>query len=147
MLTNYSVVLVFLIVAILFILVSLLIGRLIRPHKPNPIKNSTYECGEESIGGGWLNFNIRFYIIALIFIIFDVEIAFIIPVAVIFRDWVSQGTGLLALIELLVFIGILFLGLAYVWRKGDLDWVRGFVKGGKESILTFEKELKPEKRN
>ena len=142
MLTNYSVVLVFLIVAILFILVSLFIGKLIRPIKPNPIKNSTYECGEEPIGGGWLNFNIRFYIIALIFIIFDVEIAFIIPVAVIFRDWVSQGIGLLAFIELLVFIGILFLGLVYVWQKGDLDWVRGFVKGGKESILTFEKELK-----
>jgi NADH-quinone oxidoreductase subunit A len=71
-----------------------------------------------------MNFNIRFYLTALIFVIFDVEVAFIYPVAVVFRDWVLRGKGLFALTEILVFVGILFVGLVYVWAKRDLEWLK-----------------------
>jgi len=82
-------------------------------------KNSTYECGEEAVGSAWVKFNIRFYVVALIFIIFDVEVVFLFPWATIFKP-----LGAFALVEALVFAGILILGLAYAWVKGDLDWVR-----------------------
>jgi len=87
-------------------------------------KLSTYECGEPSTGSAWVNFNIRFYLVALIFIIFEVEIAFIFPVAAVFRRWIETGQGLFAFVEIVVFIGILFLGLVYAWAKGDLEWVK-----------------------
>ncbi len=77
-----------------------------------------------SMGSAWVNFNIRFYVVALIFIIFEVEIAFIFPVATVFRRWVEGGAGVFALAEVLLFIGILFLGLVYAWAKGDLEWVK-----------------------
>jgi NADH-quinone oxidoreductase subunit A len=76
------------------------------------------------MGSAWVNFNIRFYIVALIFIIFEVEIAFVFPVAVVFRRWLESGQGVFAFIEILLFIGILFLGLVYAWAKGDLEWVK-----------------------
>jgi NADH-quinone oxidoreductase subunit A len=85
---------------------------------------STYECGEPAMGRAWVNFNIRFYLVALIFIIFEVEIAFIFPVAAVFRGWIESGQGIFAFIEILLFIGILFLGLIYAWAKGDLEWVK-----------------------
>ncbi len=76
------------------------------------------------MGSAWVNFNVRFYIVALIFIIFEVEIAFVFPVAAVFRQWVESGQGIFAFVEILVFIGILFLGLIYAWAKGDLEWVK-----------------------
>jgi NADH-quinone oxidoreductase subunit A len=87
-------------------------------------KLSTYECGEPSTGSAWVNFNIRFYLVALIFIIFEVEIAFIFPVAAVYRRWIEDGRGLFAFVEILLFVGILFLGLVYAWAKGDLEWVK-----------------------
>jgi len=99
------------------------LGALLRPSNPHPGKLATYECGEPPSGPAWINFNIRFYLIALVFVIFDVELAFIYPVAAVFRDWVAQGNGLFALAELVVFVGILAMGLAYVWVKGDLQWL------------------------
>ncbi|MGH7826199.1 MAG: NADH-quinone oxidoreductase subunit A, partial [Candidatus Binatia bacterium] len=77
-----------------------------------------------STGSAWVNFNIRFYLVALIFIIFEVEIAFIFPVAAVFRNLVESGEGVLAFVKILLFIGILFLGLIYSWAKGDLEWVK-----------------------
>jgi NADH-quinone oxidoreductase subunit A len=71
-----------------------------------------------------MNFNIRFYLIALVFVIFDVEVAFVYPVAAVFRDWVLRGDGLFALVEIGIFLGILFLGLVYVWAKRDLEWLK-----------------------
>lgn len=100
------------------------LGWLLRPSNPETAKLSTYECGELPSGGGWINFNIRFYVIALVFVIFDVEVAFVFPVAVAFRDYVLQGKGLLVFTELLVFVGILFVGLIYVWAKRDLEWLK-----------------------
>lgn len=146
MLAQFSLVLFFLILAVLFVWVSLFLGKLIRPDRPSEVKNMPYECGEPPIGSGWMNYNMRFYALALIFLIFDVEIAFVYPVATVFKQWIANGIGTLALIELLIFIGILFLGLVYVWAKGDLEWVRSFVKEGKKPILSFKTPMEPNKQ-
>src|SRR3989339_936057 len=109
MLFNYSNVIIFALVGIGFIFVTLFIGSLLRPHNPNPEKLKTYECGEEPVGAAWMNFNIRFYVIALVFVIFDVEVALMFPVVRVFREWVAKGDGVIALIEVFVFILILLL--------------------------------------
>lgn len=113
------------------------LGALLRPSNPERAKLTTYECGEEVSGDSWINFNIRFYLVALVFVIFDVEVAFIYPVVAVFRQWVAEGRGLFALVEILIFVLILVAGLVYVWRKGDLQWIKGVVtapKPGAERI-------------
>ncbi|MCX7737732.1 MAG: NADH-quinone oxidoreductase subunit A [Candidatus Kapabacteria bacterium] len=117
MLTEFGVILLFFIIGFLFVAVGLLAAAIIRPHKPNPIKNSIYECGEEIIGEPWIRFNVRFYVIGLVFLLFDVEVVFLLPWAVIFKE-----LGWFAFIEMVIFVLILIIGLAYVWAKGDLDW-------------------------
>jgi len=124
MLFDFANVLVFTALGLGFVGVNLLIGRLLRPSNPQPVKLSTYECGEPAMGSAWVNFNVRFYVVALIFIIFEVEIAFMFPVAAVFRRWLESGQGMFALVETLIFVGILFLGLIYAWAKGDLEWVK-----------------------
>ena len=124
MLFDFANVLVFTVLGLGFVGVNLLIVKLLRPSNPQERKLSTYECGEPATGSAWVNFNIRFYLVALIFIIFEVEIAFIFPVAAVFRQWIENGQGLFAFVEILVFVGILFLGLIYAWAKGDLEWVK-----------------------
>lgn len=124
MLMAYASVAAFFLVAIGFVLGSMLFGKLLRPKNLYAEKVSTYECGEAPIGPAWFNFNPRFYVIALIYVIFDVEIAFIYPVAAVFKRWVDQGSGLFALIEIVIFVAILMLGFVYVWAKGDLEWIR-----------------------
>jgi len=124
MLFDFANVLVFTVLGLGFVGVNLFIGRLLRPSNPQVRKLSTYECGEPAMGSAWVNFNIRFYIVALIFIIFEVEIAFIFPVASVFRRWLEGGQGVFAFFEILIFVGILFLGLVYAWVKGDLEWVK-----------------------
>lgn len=128
MLFDFANVLVFTVLGLGFVGVTLFMGRLLRPSNPQARKLSTYECGEPAAGSAWVNFNIRFYIVALIFIIFEVEIAFVFPVAAVFRRWIESGQGLFAFVEILLFIAILFLGLIYAWAKGDLEWVKN-VKG------------------
>ena len=118
-LAAHSVILSFALVAIGFLVVNLLVWWLIRPRRFSEEKLTTYECGETPEGSAWVQFNIRFYVFALIFIVFDVEAVFLFPWAVVFRE-----LGLLAFAEGLVFNGILVVALAYVWRKGDLEWVR-----------------------
>jgi NADH-quinone oxidoreductase subunit A len=124
MLFDFANVLVFTVLGLGFVAVNLLIGKLLRPSNPQVRKLSTYECGEPASGSAWVNFNIRFYLVALIFIIFEVEIAFIFPVATVFRQRMESGQGLFAFVEIVVFVGILFLGLIYAWAKGDLEWVK-----------------------
>ncbi len=124
MLFDFASVLVFTLLGAAFVWVNLLIGRLLRPSNPQLRKLSTYECGEPASGSAWVNFNVRFYFIALIFIIFEVEIAFIFPVAVVFRDWLQNDAGLFAFGAIAVFTIIVFLGLIYDWCKGDLEWVK-----------------------
>src|SRR6187549_1616403 len=122
-LTAYSAVLAFLVVAIAFLVVNLLVWKVIRPSRFSEEKLTTYECGENPTGSAWIQFNIRFYVFALIFIIFDVEAVFLLPWAVVFRK-LGEEQGLLPYVEGLVFIAILVVALTYVWRKGDLEWVR-----------------------
>jgi len=116
---EFANVLVYILVSAGFIFGSMTLGRVLRPNRPTAQKLTTYECGEEAIGSAWIQFNVRFYIIALIFLIFDVEIAVLFPWAVIFKE-----VGLLALGEILIFIGILVVGFVYVWVKGDLEWLK-----------------------
>ena len=117
-------ILLFALLAFLTIFAVFVLTKLVRPNAPSAAKQSTYECAETPVGQAWFNFNPRFYIIALIFLIFDVEVAFTFPVAVVFRRWVEEGRGGMAFMEMAVFIGILLIGLAYVWVKGDLEWIR-----------------------
>ncbi len=115
----HSSLLSFLAVGIAFVVVNLIAWKILRPSRFSEEKLTTYECGENPKGSAWIQFNIRFYVFALIFIVFDVEAAFLLPWAVVFKE-----LGWLAFVEGLVFIAILAVGLAYVWRKGDLEWVR-----------------------
>jgi NADH-quinone oxidoreductase subunit A len=122
---HFANVVLFALTAIGFVFLSLLGGRFLRPHHPTAEKEMIYECGEKPIGHAWYNFNPRFYLIALVFVIFEVEIAFMYPVAAIYRWLVQNGMGLLAFAEIGLFVAILAVGLAYVWAMGDLEWVKG----------------------
>jgi len=115
---------VFVVVGLSVPLLMLTLGWIVRPKVPNAQKLTVYECGEIPVQAAWFNFNPRFYIVALVFLIFDVEVAFTYPVATVFRRWVQRGLGSFAFVELLVFVAILALGLAYVWRHGDLEWIK-----------------------
>jgi NADH-quinone oxidoreductase subunit A len=149
--------LMFTLVGVLFLLAPLLIGLLIRPNKPTEEKVAVYECGEPTIGTSYIQFDLRFYVVALLFIIFDVEVAFFFPWAMIFggsmqladaqlehraelsAKLLNQPTtgatheiaretamqiGWLGFWDILVFFAVLLVGFAYVWKRGDLDWVR-----------------------
>jgi NADH-quinone oxidoreductase subunit A len=121
---DFAMVVIFAVAAVGFALANLLIGSLLRPRYPNPEKELIYECGERPIGNAWINFNPRFYIIALVFVIFEVEIALTIPVALVFREWVFANKGMIALVEILAFIAILTSGLIWIWARRDLEWVK-----------------------
>jgi NADH-quinone oxidoreductase subunit A len=115
-------------IALLFAGGAMLAGKFIRPHHPSKLKETAYECGEEPVGSPWANFNVRFYVVALIFIIFDVESALMFPVASVFRHFNEIGMGGTLLISVLTFVLMLVAGLMYCWKKGDLDWVKSFHK-------------------
>ncbi len=121
---QFGAVLAFAIVAILFALVTLLIGRLLRPRFPSDEKLSIYECGERPIGSAWYNFNPRFYLIALVFIIFEVDLALTFPVVVVYASWIQKGMGWVAFVELILFTVVLLVGLAWAWAHGDLEWIK-----------------------
>jgi NADH-quinone oxidoreductase subunit A len=109
---------------VVFIVSALFAGKLIRPHLPHPEKQAAYECGEPAIGDSWVQFDLRFYIVALFFIIFDVEIALLWPWAVTFKQYIAAGMGSYALYAMLFFLLPIVVGFAYEWRCGYLDWVR-----------------------
>jgi NADH-quinone oxidoreductase subunit A len=151
-------------IAIVFVLFHLMLGKLIRPAKPDAEKLSIYECGEPTIGSAWIQFDLRYYVVALLFVIFDVEVVFFFPWAVVFgkantlaqtndpnvralltqelvptqslgggapgseKLKIDQGSARslarLAFWDILVFFGVLLVGFAYLWKRGDLDWVR-----------------------
>jgi NADH-quinone oxidoreductase subunit A len=98
--------------------------KLLAPSNPFRRKLMPYECGEPPTGSAWINFNVRFYLIALIFVVFEVEVAFIYPVATVYLDWIRRGQRWYALSEILIFLLILFVGLVYVWVKRDLEWLK-----------------------
>ena len=124
MLNPYGNIFVFFSIGFLFVFLTMVLVKIVAPQRPNPEKLITYECGENPIGTGWINFNARFYLIAILFIIFDVELILVYPVIVNFRDYLLSGKGLLVFIEIFLFIGILFLGLIYAWKNGYLEWLR-----------------------
>jgi NADH-quinone oxidoreductase subunit A len=124
MLFDLASVLVFLLVGALTIWALLFVSSLLQRRRPGELKLSTYECGSPVMGPAWIQFNIRFYVIALIFLVFDVEIALIYPCAAVFREWVSNGVGGIAFAEIGAFLLILGVGLAYVWVRGDLNWLK-----------------------
>ncbi|WMJ75552.1 NADH-quinone oxidoreductase subunit A [Cytophagaceae bacterium ABcell3] len=126
--SEFGNVLLFIIGGFLFVLISMAVSRMLSPSKPDPEKLQPYECGEEAIGNPWVQFNTRFYVIALIFLLFEVEIVFLFPWSVVFgQKELIEGTGGLwgwfALGEVFIFALILALGLAYAWVKGHLDWI------------------------
>ncbi len=141
MLTEFGRVFLFILAAIVFTAIGLAVAWALRPNRPYPSKRTTYECGENPLGDTRIRFNIRFYVIALIFIIFDVEVVFLFPWALVYG-----ALGWFAFVEMLIFLAILLAGYAYVWRNGDLDWdkpapripryERGF--GVRETPLTEE---------
>jgi NADH-quinone oxidoreductase subunit A len=119
MLTEFGRVFLFFIIGVIFVAGGLAFAWLLRPNRPYPTKIATYECGEVPVGQSWIKFNIRFYVVALIFLLFDIEAVFLFPWAVVY-----QKLGMYAFLEMLIFVGILLVGYAYVWVKGDLDWER-----------------------
>ena len=120
----------------------LFVGWILRPRVPQAEKSMIYECGEKPIGQAWFNFNPRFYLIALVFVIFEVEIAFMFPVASVYKSFIEKGQGLLAFAEIFVFVAILAVGLAYVWAMGDLEWVKGL----KQDVLKAAREAREQPR-
>ena len=128
-LSAFGEVLLFIVGGILFILMAFFTSALLRPSRPGAQKLSTYESGEEAISSAWTQFNMRFYIIALIFLLFEVEILFLFPWATVFakKELLEQTDGLwgwFSVVEVVAFILILALGLAYAWVNGHLDWIK-----------------------
>ena len=117
MLTDFGKVFIFILTAILFVVFIVYFAKLIRPSRPTKEKLKTYECGENPEGSPWIKFNIRFYVVALIFLIFDVEVVMLIPWALVYKDF-----GFIGFSIGLIFLILLGIGMAYEWRKGDLEW-------------------------
>lgn len=113
-------------IAVLLFLGGHFLSVFLAPKKPSHLKSTPYECGEQPVGSAWSMFNVRFYVVGLIFIIFDVESVLMFPVASIFREMMEMGHGGYILLIFLSFISVLIEGIAYCWRKGDLDWVKSF---------------------
>ncbi|MDF1613212.1 NADH-quinone oxidoreductase subunit A [Stygiobacter electus] len=119
MLTEFGKIFIFIILAIIFVIITLFINKLIRPNRPTVEKQKVYECGENPEGSPWVKFNIRFYVVALIFLIFDVEVVLLFPWALVYKDF-----GVFGFVAGIIFLLVLGLGMAYEWRKGDLEWAR-----------------------
>ncbi len=118
-LTEFGKVLIFMILAVALVVGGIITASLIRPKRPTKEKKIIYECGEETIGSPYIRFNFRFYVVALIFIIFDVEVVLLFPWALTYREF-----GIPGFLVGIIFLILLVLGMAYEWRKGDLDWDR-----------------------
>jgi len=117
MLQNYLPILIFLGVAIFFGVAPILLGAILSPHKPSPAKNATYECGFKPFNDARMPFDVRFYLVAILFILFDLETAFLFPWAVSLRDIGSFG-----FYAMLIFLSVLVVGFIYEWKKGALEW-------------------------
>jgi len=180
----------FIAVAVFFVFIHLVAGRFIRPVQPDPEKLTIYECGEPTIGSSWIQFDLPFYVVALLFVIFDVEVAFFFPWAAVFGEAtqlldarlsdparmqisekllnhpagtlgtenvvtpaVAHSLALSGLVDILVFFGVLLVGFAYVWKRGDLDWVRALTaekaqrdaaaRPGKARPASTDRKLEP----
>lgn len=117
MITEFGFILLFMIIGVLFVALALFVSSLIRPNRPDPVKLSTYECGEEAKGSAWVMFNNRFYIIALMFLVFEVEVVLLFPWAMVYKT-----IGWYAFFAMLVFVSLIFIGFIYELGKGQLEW-------------------------
>lgn len=119
MLTEFGKIFIFILLGIIFVIITLFLSKLVRPNRPTLEKLKVYECGENPEGSPWVKFNIRFYVVALIFLIFDVEVVLLFPWALVYKEF-----GVYGFVAGLIFLLVLGLGMAYEWRKGDLEWAR-----------------------
>lgn len=127
--SGFGVALLFILGGVGFVMITLLVGKILRPVRPNEEKQTTYESGEDPVKSAWGVFNVRFYVVALIFLLFETELVFLFPWATVFADkeLMTETDGLwgkFSLIETFIFIGILLIGLIYVWANGMLDWAK-----------------------
>src|SRR5512133_590732 len=131
---EFGAVLAFAVVAVGFALGSITLSRFSGARVFNADKATIYECGERPVGIAWFNFNPRFYLVALVFVIFEVDIALTFPVVTVYREWVaaSPAMGWVAFVELFLFTAILVVGLIWVWAHGDLDWVKNLTAASYE---------------
>jgi len=119
---EYISIAIFIGVTALIAVIAIVLGTLFGPQRPGPKKNMPYESGMDPIGPGQRRMPVRFYLISVLFILFDIEVVFLVPWALIFSDFVERGQGLFLMVEMLVFILILLVGYAYAWKKGALEW-------------------------
>jgi len=123
MLENYFSVLMFIAIGLFVGIAPIVMGRLIAPNRPDPQKLSPYECGFDAFEEARMRFDVRYYLIAILFILFDLEVAFLLPWASIVKELAgNDAVRLFGFYEMFVFLGILVIGYVYVWRKGALDW-------------------------
>ncbi|MCD6386522.1 NADH-quinone oxidoreductase subunit A [Candidatus Sumerlaeota bacterium] len=141
MLYDFANIVVFLVLTGVLVFGTLLVGRLVRTQKPTPEKNTIYECGEPPFGSSWVRYNIRFYNIALVFLIFDVEVVCLFPVILVLQHFklISRTLMLVAVGEVAFFVVVLVIALIYAWHKGALDWLRA-----PESPYSVEESHNPE---
>ncbi len=137
MLTEFGKAFTFLLFSMIFVVITVFMAKFIRPARPTKEKQTTYECGENPEGSPWVKFNIRFYVVALIFLIFDVEIVLIVPWALVYKDF-----GMGGFFVGVVFIVLLLLGMVYEWRKGDLEWIRPKMVPPRPNIKQYVPEAK-----
>ncbi len=136
MLTEFGKIFAFLLVAVIFVVVVVFVAKFIRPARPTKEKLLTYECGEDVQGSPWVKFNIRFYVVALIFLIFDVEVVLLIPWALAYKSFGMGGFLVGA-----IFLFLLGLGMAYEWRKGDLEWEKPKVNPPQINKINLTKKV------
>ncbi|MDA8792235.1 NADH-quinone oxidoreductase subunit A [Bacteriovoracaceae bacterium] len=129
----YVPVIILMVLAVLIYGIALFASSLIAPKNPTELKDTPYECGEEPTGTAWSQFNVRFYVVGLIFIIFDVESVLMFPVASVFKKMHELGHGWYVFVVFVSFISVLLEGIAYCWKKGDLDWVKSYVTENKSA--------------
>jgi NADH-quinone oxidoreductase subunit A len=121
---DFLIALMFLVFGVTFVILNIhILSKVLRKDHPGHVKGLAYECGEPAYGSSFIRFDIRFYAVALVFLIFDVEVVLLVPWAVALRSLTASGMGLLAFAEAAVFVAVLTAGLAYVWRKGDIEWI------------------------
>jgi NADH-quinone oxidoreductase subunit A len=140
-LESYGYAFLFFLAGIIFVIGGMLTSQLISPKRPSPEKLTTYECGEDPVGSSWIQFNMRFYVMGIVFLIFDIEMLVLFPWVLVFADkpTIKQfpAWDWLGLAEIFIFLLILCLGLVYIWIKGDVDWVKPQI------IAPMEKQIIP----
>ncbi len=139
--SGFGVALLFILGGVGFVVMTLMVSKLLRPVRPNVEKQTTYESGEDPVKSAWGVFNVRFYVIALIFLLFETELVFLFPWATVFADKQLMETtnglwGKFSLLETFIFIGILTIGLIYVWANGMLNWAKP-----KPKTMDFESKV------